>query len=251
MISRSKLPIAVTVLALLFSATVAQADGPRQDAKAIEVLQRMAAYKTTLDQVVIEGVAYTDARLGAGLMVSNSEEVEVSINRPGSMLINRFDGESNKGLYFHEGLLTVFSSAKMLFAQATVPNEIDAAMAFALEEFGVEAPLMDLLYQDASIHLISSDESILYLTDKSRVAGKDCHQIAIRGPETDIQLWVEEGDQPLPLKIMITSKWEGGSPRFVANLHWKTDQEFSPGLFEFKAPEGAMKVNFVTEPLAQ
>jgi len=251
LITRLKFPIFVLALILTFSAAMAQAGGVRQDAKAIEVLKHMAAYKTTFDQVVIKGVTFTDARLGAGLMVSNSEEVHVSMSRPGSILINTFDGESNKGLYFHNGLLTVFDSANKLYAQATIPNEIDTALEFALEELDVEAPMMDLLFKDTSTQLIGSDETILYLTDKSRVGGTDCHQIAIRGPETDVQLWVEEGDHPLPLKIMITSKWEGGTPRLVANLHWETDPEFKPGLFEFKAPEGAMKIEFVKESPGQ
>jgi hypothetical protein len=249
--TRLKLRIFVFALILPFGAILAQAGGVRQDAKAIEVLKQMAAYKTNLNQVAIKGVTFTDARLGAGLMVSNSEDVHVSMSRPGSMLIYTFDGETNKGLYFHNGLLTVFNSANKLYAQATIPNEIDAAMQFALEELDIEAPMMDLLYKDASTQLIGSDETILYLTDKSRVGGRDCHQIAIRGPETDVQLWVEEGDRPLPLKIMITSKWEGGTPRFVANLHWETNPEFEPGLFEFKAPAGATKIEFVTESRAQ
>lgn len=41
---------------------------------------------------------------------------------------------------------------------------------------GVEAPLMDMMYHDASTHLISSGETILYLTDKSHIGGVDCHQ---------------------------------------------------------------------------
>ncbi len=229
----------------------AQAAGIRQDAKAIEVLTQMATYKVSLDQVVLKGVTFTDARLGAGLMVSNSEEVHVSIDRPGSMNISSFDGGTTKGIYFHNGLLTVYNSANKLYAQASIPKEIDAAMEFALEELGVEAPMMDLLYKDASTHLLGSNETILYLTDKSRVAGTDCHHLAIRGSEIDVQLWIEEGDRPLPRKIMITSKWEGGAPRFIANLSWDTSPQFEPGLFEFKAPEGATKIEFVTESSEQ
>ena len=167
------------------------------------------------------------------------------------MNISSFDGEATKGIYFHDGLLTVFNSANKLYAQASIPKEIDAAMEFALEELEVEAPMMDLLYKDASAHLIGSDETILYLTDKSRIGGTDCHHLAIRGSEVDVQLWVEEGDRPLPRKIMITSKWEGGTPRFTANLNWDTNPQFEPGLFEFKAPEGATKIEFVTESSQQ
>lgn len=243
----------IVVLAVLWGActVTAQATDVRQDAKALEVLKQMATYKSSLDQVAIKGVALTDARLGGGLMVSNSEEVHVSINRPGSMRIKSFDGDTKKGLYFHDGLLTVYNSENKFYAQAKVPEDIDAAMGFALEEFGIEAPMMDLIHRDASTLLIGSDETILYLTDKSRVGGVDCHHLAIRGSEVDVQLWVQEGDRPLPRKIMITSKWEGGSPRFTANLSWETDPKFEPGFFEFKAPEGATKIEFVKEGSAQ
>jgi len=251
LITRPKLPNVVLTILIGFSAVIAQAAGVQQDAKAVEVLKQMAAYKSSLKHVTITGVSLTDARLDGGLIVSNSEEVTVSINRPGSMRANNFDGTTNTGLFFNDGLLTVYNSAKKLYAQAEIPKEIDAALEFALEELGVEAPLMDMIFKDASARLLSSDETIMYLTDKSRVGGVDCHHLAIRGSEIDVQLWVEEGDHPLVRKIMMTSKWEGGSPRFVANLLWDTAPKFEPGFFEFKAPEDAMKIEFVRESSEQ
>ena len=189
--------------------------------------------------------------MGAGLMVSNAEEVSVSIKRPGSMLITSADGEATRGFYFHDGLFTFFNSATRLYGQADIPKDIEAAMEFALDELGVEAPLLDLIYKDASTHLLTSGETILYLTDKARVGNADCHHLAIRGAEVDVQLWVEEGDRPVTRRIMITSKWEGGSPRFVANLDWDTSPEFKQGIFDFNAPEGATKIEFITEGSTQ
>lgn len=246
MITQFKIFVVVLAIFIGMSTSIALAGEGHQDAKAVEVLKAMSAHKASLDSVVISGVTLTDARVGSGLMVSNAEEVSVSVKRPGSMRIMSFDGETKKGLYFHDGYLTVFNSSRNLYAQAEIPKDIDAAMDFALNELGVEAPFMDLIYSDASAHLIGSDEKILYLTDKSRVGGIDCHHIAIRGAEADVQLWVEEGDRPVVRKFVITSKWEGGSPRFTANLDWDTKPKFKPGLFEFKAPEGAMKIEFVT-----
>jgi hypothetical protein len=91
----------------------------------------------------------------------------------------------------------------------------------------------------------------LYLTDKARVGNTDCHHLAIRGAELDVQLWVEEGDRPVTRRLMITSKFEGGSPRFVANLDWETDPEFRPGFFEFNAPDDAVKIEFSRAATAQ
>ncbi len=251
LINRPRLYLAMLAVILSFGMVGAQADGVRQDAKAIEVLKHMAAFKSSQDQVVIKGVTFTDARVGAGLMVANAEEVSVSIKRPGSMLITSTDGEATKGFYFHDGLFTFFNSATRLYGQAEIPKDIEAAMEFALEELGIEAPLLDMIYKDASTHLLTSGETIMYLTDKARVGNADCHHLAIRGAEIDVQLWVEEGDRPVTRKLMITSKWEGGSPRFVANLDWDTSPEFKPGFFEFKAPEDAEKIEFIRGASAQ
>ena len=251
MINRPRLFFAVLAVLLSFSIVGAQADGVRQDAKAIEVLKQMAAFKSSLNEVVINGVTFTDARLPGGLMVSNADEVSVSIQRPGSMLITSADGEATKGFYFHDGLFTFFNSATRLYGQAEIPKEIEAAMEFALEELGIEAPLLDMIYKDASTHLLTSGETIMYLTDKARVGNADCHHLAIRGDDIDVQLWVEEGDRPVTRRLMITSKWEGGSPRFVANLDWDTSPEFKSGFFEFKAPEGAEKIEFIRGASAQ
>jgi hypothetical protein len=251
LITRRKLHLVVLAVLLSFNAVVAQAGGARQDPRAVEVLKQMAAHKSSFDQVTIKGVTFTDARLGGGLMVSNSEEVRVSIDRPGSLHIDSFDGETKKSLYFNKGQLTVYNSTTNLYAQASIPDDIEAAVEFALEELGIEAPLLDMIYKDASVHLLGSDETILYLTNKARVGEADCHHLAIRGSEVDVQLWVEEGDRPVVRKLMIMSKWEGGSPRFMANLHWDTSPKFEPGLFEFKAPKDATKIEFVTKSSEQ
>ena len=239
-----KFPIHVIGALLALSTAFAGDHVVRQDSKALDVLKTMSAYKASLDRVVIQAVSFTDARLGSGLLVSNSTELKVSIDRPGSMHISNFDGVASKELYFHEGMLTVYGTEMNYYAQASIPKNIDAAMAFALEELDVEAPLMDLIYQDASAHLIGSQETILYLTDKARIAGVDCHHIAIRGAEVDVQLWVEQGDLPLLRKIVITSKWEGGSPRFTANLLWDSEPDFDQDIFKFKPPEGSINIGF-------
>jgi hypothetical protein len=239
-----KFPIYIIGALLAVSAALAGEPGVRQDSRALDVLKSMSAYKASLDRVVIKSVNLTDARLGSGLLVSNSTEVKVSIERPHAMHISSFDGVNKMELYFHDGTLTVYGSEQNYYAQANIPKDIDAAMEFALEELGVEAPLMDLIYHDASAHLIGSQETILYLTDKARIAGKDCHHIAIRGAETDVQLWVQEGELPLLRKIVITSKWEGGSPRFTANLMWDTNPDFDPEMFKFEAPAGSTNIGF-------
>ena len=68
--------------------------------------------------------------------------------------------------------------------------------------------------------------------------------MAIRLADADVQIWVQQGDTPLPRRMMITSKWEGGSPRFIADLQWQQKPKIAPGTFDFSAPEGASEIQF-------
>jgi len=242
--ARTKSTIFLIGAFLVVGTVFAEESAVRQDARALDVLKSMSAYTDSLDQVVMTGETLTDARLDRGLMVSNADEVTVTIDRPGSLHITTFDGVATTEIFFHKEMLTVFNSQNGFYAQASIPDEIDAALDFALEELGLEAPLMDMILSDASVGLIGPQDTVIYLTDKARVAGVDCHHIAIRGPETDVQLWVEEGEKPLPRKFMLTSKWAGGSPRHMANVAWQTEPEVDPGIFEFKAPEGSIEIGF-------
>jgi len=197
-----------------------------------------------MDQFVIKGEKFADARLDAGLIVSNPSEITVKVDRPNSMYLESFDGLNTRKIYIHEGKLTVFNSERNFYARAEVPEKIQDAMQFAMQEFELDMPLGDLFFADSTVALMTDQDTLLYLTDKSRIGGTDCHHIAVRGDEIDLQLWVEEGERPVPRKISMAMKWEGGSPRNIALMEWSSMSGFDPKVFEFKAPEGAHEIQF-------
>ena len=235
---------AVMLLILAGSGTAAGAAENQKDAKALDVLKQMAAYTSSMDQLVIKGKIFADARLDAGLLVSNPSEITIKIDRPASLYMEKFDGLNSKKIYIHNGKLTVFNSERNFYAQAKVPEEIQDAMQYAMEEFDLDMPLGELFFADSAIELITHQDTLLYLTDKSRISGVDCHHIAVRGTEIDLQLWVEEGESPTPRKMSMTMKWEGGSPRNIALMEWASVTSLDPKEFEFKAPEGAQEIRF-------
>ena len=223
----------------------AQGDAASRDAKAIEVLENMSRYKDSLVTAVIHGASSSDARLEAGLMVANTEEITVKLKRPDSMYFSRFDGVDTKELIIHEGQLTLYNTLTGFYGQASTPPGLDPALDFALERLGIDLPLMDLIKSDTFDGLAGSADSVLYLTAKSRVRGVDCHHIVIRMAEIDVQLWVEEGNKPLPRRIMITSRWEDGAPRFVANMDWEVQSKLADNLFEFVPPDGSSQIDII------
>ena len=241
------------VFCLLFTfctagVTFAHESGGHHDPKAVEVLNNMTAYTASMDRFVITGETHTDARVDFGLIISNSRESQLFVDRPGSLYVSSFDGVDTSDIYIHDGTLTVFSSKHNYHARANVPEDLEAALLFALDEFDVDTPLMDFIFADSLSHLLEDEDTLIYLTDKSRIRGVDCHHIVVRGPEVDLQLWVEEGARPVPRKIIITSIFEAGSPRHYAFLDWKLGTDLDLAIFEFDAPEGSIEIDFIGAP---
>ena len=72
------------------------------------------------------------------------------------------------------------------------------------------------------------------------VDGVEAHHLAFRGKNVDWQLWVQAGDQPLPLKYVITSKWVSGSPEYTLQTPTGTPRRRStPTRFTFTPPADA------------
>jgi hypothetical protein len=235
---------AIVLLIFVGLSTVASAGESQKDTRALDVLNAMAAYSGSIDQFVIKGEVFADARLDAGLIVSNPTEILIKVDRPGSLYLHSFDGLNKKQIYIHKGQLTLYNSETNFFARAKVPETIEEAMQVAIDKFSLELPLAELIFANSAIAMMKEQDTILYLTDKSRISGVDCHHIVVRAAEIDLQLWVEEGEQPTARKMSMSMKWEGGSPRTTALMNVSKKDGFDSKTFEFKPPEGAQEIRF-------
>jgi hypothetical protein len=234
---------ALAAIAISYSA-LAQDTQVERDEQAIAVLKGMSTYISGLDEFVITGTALTDTRLDAGLIVASPTEVELTVDRPGSLHMKQFDGEHSKDLYIHDGTLSLYESESSFYANSSVPVDIEAGMEYALDELGIEMPLADLIGKDVFSNLAGTSYPVLYISDKSRVAGVDCHHLAIRMDDADVQIWIQEGAQHVPRRMIITSKWDGGAPRFVAVMNWNFSPDIDRDAFKFKPPENARRIEF-------
>jgi hypothetical protein len=76
-----------------------------------------------------------------------------------------------------------------------------------------------------------------------------CDHLAARtAAGVDFQVWVAQGSEPLPRRIVITYKNENGQPQFWADLSkWNLAPDVSDALFSFTPPNGAERIQFLAE----
>ena len=108
-----------------------------------------------------------------------------------------------------------------------------------------DAPAGDLIYSNAYEALTEDVVSGSYVS-LSIVDGIRCHHLAFRGNEVDWQIWIDDGDKPLPRKFIITSKWMTGAPQYTVLVKsWNLSPELTDDYFTFAPPKGAEKIDFI------
>ena len=237
--------VTATIAMILASAFASNLSAQEVDAK--ELLEQMSAEIAGLDRFIVHGDAYADARLAAGQIIEHASQVTLRLRRePGSIRITNRNSEDTKEIYFDDGSLTVYSTNDTFYAQTEIPKGLESMLDFAVNEVGIEAPLLDFVSADIAGDLLQGATEVRYL-DTSLIRDEIFHHIGIRSQDVDVQIWIASEGRPLPGKLAISSKWEGGSPRFVAFFKWDTDPVFARDLFRFDPPDGAVAVEFLLD----
>jgi hypothetical protein len=237
-------PIFLSVTATIaVGALAASASAQEVDAKAL--LEQMSAEIAGLESFIVHGDAYADARLDAGQIIEHASQVTLRLRRePGSIRITNRNAENTKEIFFDDGLLSVYSTNDNFYAQTNIPNDVESMLDFAVNEVDIEAPLLDFVSANIADGFLRDADEVRYL-DTSLIRDEIFHHIGIRSRDVDVQIWVASEGRPLPGKLVISSKWEGGSPRFVGFFKWDTDPDFQRNLFRFDPPGDAIEVEFL------
>jgi hypothetical protein len=213
------------------------------NAEARAILERMSDEIASLDKFVITGEGYADARLETGQLIEHSSDVVMRASRPDKLRVTSQSAESTGEIFFSEGMLSVYNGNSKYYAQTPVPAGLNAAVRFAVDEVGIEAPILDFIASDVASYLMQDADSVDYY-GLSRFRGQSHHHIGIRTTEIDIQLWVLAEGAPLPAKMALSAKWEGGTPRSVFFFSWDTDPKIKSKTLRFEPPPGAIKIEF-------
>ena len=242
----------VLLVALLFALPLSGAraqDRPDVDADAHRLLKQMSTFLSGLQQFSYHTETTDDRVLSSGQLLQFANSVDVFVRRPDRLRANIQGDTQNQNLIYDGKTITLLETELNVFAMLEAPATIEEALDHALEAFDLRAPLSDLVYRNLYDTLISNIESGFYVGQHT-VAGVSSHHLAFRQEDIDWQVWIEDGERPLPRKIVITRKRVAGAPQFTALL---SDWQLSPGLpdnlFTFSPPDEAARIDFL--PLEQ
>ena len=248
MLERQRRIIGLAAVMLLLCVVRVEAD-VKVDPKATEQLRKMSEYLARQQEFVFQAHATTQVIMKTGEKVDLDIENQVAVRRP-NMLRSERTGAANAALYYDGRQVTFYSRQDNAYAATAAPPTLDQMIDFARDKLGLEAPGADLLYGNPYEVLMEDVIAATYL-GKAVIRDVTCHHLVFRGRETDWQIWIGDGAQPLPVKWVVTSKKLKGSPEFRVELsRWNLTPKLDASAFQLTPPKGARRVEFAEVPFA-
>lgn len=232
-------------LALAGSALVAGAEAPtaaEQEATAIGAVKQMSRHLTTLGDFTVKSSVSIDEVLESGQKIQLDQQLEIRAKRPGSLWAIR---KSPRGdvLHFYDGkTFTVYADGLDYYASFDAPDTIRKTVV-AAEERGIDWPLADLFLWGTDEDAIDAVQSAI-VVGTTEINGVSVNQYAFHQEEVDWQIWIAREGDPLPMKLVITSRQEEGQPQYTSVMEWDTSPDLSKQQFTFKPGANDHRIAF-------
>jgi len=189
-----------------------------------------------------------DAVQQSGQKVEFGEMRKVTLSRPDRLRIEGERSDGAKTLTVFTGKeIVLIDEASNVYATAPQPGGVDDTIVHFVKDLGMRLPLAVLLVSQLPAELKDRVRSVDYV-EKTNIDGSPSHHLAARTDTVDFQVWVADGDTPLPQRVVITYKKAKGEPQFRAQLSdWNLAPAIEDSTFLASPPAGAQKVAFAAQ----
>jgi hypothetical protein len=244
--------LTLLLLSVPVQAQQTSAAHPEIEEQAMAVLKRMAAFLTQAQRFSVTVDTGFDVVQDSGQKIEFGETRQMVLRRPDRIRIDATKRNGSKsGMFFDGNDIAVFNAKENVYATVARPGTVDEAIAYFLNDLDMRLPLAELLSSYLATTLPEHVHAAAYV-EPSQIAGVPCDHLALRGDQADLQLWVAQGNQPLPRRLVITYTREDGRPQFWAQFsEWNLAPEVPDALFVFTPPAGATKIAFALQQRMQ
>jgi len=221
--------------------------------QAMPVLQNMSEYLARAGRFSVT------IRDGYDVLQESGQKIEVGklrivtvscpdrLHRPDRLRIEVERSDGQKDLVIFDGKdMTIYTTNHNIYATSSRQGTLDQAIKYALDDLKIRMPLALMFLSTLPSELDNLGVSADYV-EKTTITDVPCDHLAVRtAGGVDFQIWIAQGSEPLPRRIVITYKNEHGQPQFWADLsNWNLAPDVSDAPFTFTAPNGAERIQFL------
>src|SRR3954468_2783951 len=232
--------LASTALVTAFIAFAAQSARADDAAKFLKAMTDYTAAQKSISATFDSDIEVVTPELEKIQFTSSGK---LQLARPDKLRISRTGGYADVQLVYDGKTVSIYGNNAKAYVQADLAGTVDQLVDLLQARSGAAMPGTDLLLTQAYDELMSNVIVGQHI-GQGVIDGVECEHLAFRGGDTDWQIWIESGANPVPRKYVITSKTLAGAPQYTLKIkQWKTDGAEAADAFVFKPPADAQKVD--------
>jgi hypothetical protein len=219
--------------------------------KAMAALQKMSSYLRTLKAFKVSFRLFKDEVLLSGQKVMIDGTSELTVQQPDRFHFStKIDEAHRDQQFFYDGkTFTIYGNTNKLYATFAAPGSIVELLDVAEERYNIGMPFTDLFIWGTDKADPTAIKSAIYI-GPTQINDVTCDHYAFQNEDVDWQLWVQQGESPLPRRLVITSKEEEGQPQYISVMDWKLSPKINTKIFTFVPPKDAHKIDFALSEVA-
>ena len=214
------------------------------DQQALECLRRMADFLGTIQAGSLTIRDMSDEITESGQKIQLESTRKVAFRAPDRLAVDFEDGNVTRRVVYDGKTITLFEKPQNVYAQEPMPATLSEAMDTLTSKYGMAIPAAELLRKGLMEKLTPQLRSGEYL-GTATIEGVTCHHLAFSKEWVDVQIWVEDGEKPLPRKAAIVYKKIPGTPKYSMTLSDWNLADPPDSAFAMKLPDDAKKIAMV------
>jgi len=236
--------LAALLLLAVGAAAAQQGEGktaPAIEPGVFEALDKMGAYLRSINNFEVEAQASIDEVLVSGQKLQFESTIHMRAKRPEHLWIEVVSDRKQREFFFDGKTFTIWGPRNRYYASTPVSGTL-AQLADRLEtQYDIRLPLSDLFRWGTEAKGHPEIKAAMHV-GPALVGEIPCNHFAFRQEGVDWQIWIQKGDAPLPIKLVITTTDDEAKPQFVSVLDWNVAPALSDDMFTFDPPKDAYKI---------
>jgi len=216
------------------------------DPQAVQALKRMSAYLATLTTFEVRAETTRDLVTNGGHRVQLGGVSDYKVRRPDAFRIDVATDFRDRSFFFDGKQFTVYAPKLGYYATAAAPPTILQTIDLVEQRYGIDLPLDDLFRWNDPASNQGDNLSSGFLVGTATIDGIATDHYAFRENDRDWEIWIQQGAQPLPRKLVIIDLSDEARPAYTARLAWNLKPDIAADAFSFRPGPDAKAIRMAT-----
>jgi len=214
---------------------------------AVDALKEMSTYLASLNTAAITSQGSLDVVTNNGQRLQLDGAVNYKFRRPNGFVVDYKSDIKSRRFMYDGKTFTIYSPQLGFYSQVAAPPTNREVLDLIYDKFGIALPLEDLFrWADSDYASRIQQFQSAYEVGTATIDGVATDHYAFREEGVDWEVWIQQGDQPLPRKLVIVNRLDPAKPTFTSRLTWNVNPTFADSDFTFVPDANAKRIQSAT-----